>query len=413
MKKHSILIINRVHPPHKGATGRMASNLADNLAHIRKNNHKLYDVRVLTTRGKKENEPNRAYDVQSVQANQNPTRMHHYMLIWVKLYWAAMRMPKHDIIITLTDPPMSVMMGRFLSLFKRAKHIHWSHDVYPDLLPHLKPKFKKGWFYRFLIKQSRKAMNKAHKVVTLEKCMASFLSKTGVSLDKIATITNWADPKIFKAHQGEHVKSIEVQTAKPITEMFRDDSPKFRVLYAGNIGLAHDADIILEAAKILAPHNEIEIVFVGTSNAHEALSEKRSKEGLDNVKFITYQPDHKLKEILESGDLHLVMMNQGTSGMLVPCKFYAAIATARPVLFVGPKSCALSSLITESGAGKHIRIKDRQAAIKELAEVILHYRHNGDEWFAAQKGAIDLSTRYNPSASLNQWIDLIEKVAKS
>ena len=28
--------------------------------------------------------------------------------------------------------------------------------------------------------------------------------------------------------------------------MFRDDSPKFRVLYAGNIGKAHEIDVFLK-----------------------------------------------------------------------------------------------------------------------------------------------------------------------
>ena len=397
MTKKSLLIINRVYPPHRGATGRMAENLARHMT------SQVWDVQVLTTGENKYKGLKKDVFVHSLKANQEPHSVLSYLSIFRKLLTAALFSQKSDVVVSMSDPPLSALIGHMVAKVKRAQHIHWSHDVYPDLLPLFGKKLP---FYNSVYKFMRRILNKSSKVVVLERCMADYLVKTDVNRDRISIIPNWADPHIF-IPEGIGKPVIQPKTVLP-EKVFRDDSPKFRILYAGNVGLAHDMRVIFDAAKQLLDHKEIEFVLVGTSDAHDALAEERAKEGLDNIKFMPYQPSHALKSLLESGDIHLVSMKQGAEGLLLPCKFYSSLAVGRPTIFVGSERSGIAKVLKEYKAG--ITVSNDQA--QSLVDAILYYRHNGQEWFNAQEGAIAASQSYNITTSLNAWGEELNRVVK-
>lgn len=397
MKNKNILILNRVYPPHHGATGRMARNLANHLS------DNGWSVQVVCTGERSEEIKEQNVTITKVKAPQNPEGSFRYFLIGLKLFMKAMRKDKPDIVISMTDPPMSVVLGSLISKFKTAKHIHWCHDVYPDLLPLFKARIP-AFIQKKFHKSSRRRMNKADKVIVIGRCMNKRLAKTGVDQTNIKIIPNWSNPSIFKPED----KSAEllVPKAEMPENMFRDDSPKFRVLYAGNIGKAHDVDVFLKTAALLQERKEIEFVFVGTSKAHEALAQERAKIGLDNIKFMPYQPSHSLRAVLETGDLHIVSMKPGMEGLLVPCKFYSSLNVGRPTLFFGSKHSEIGQVIEEYKTGSIVEKLDPDA----LARAILEYRNDGDVWYRAQQGAIEAGQIYNPENSLKAWEETLVKV---
>lgn len=399
MSQKSILIINRVYPPHYGATGRMASNLARHLA------GQGWDVQVLATGEKSQKFDDHGVHVQTIKANQSPRKSVAYCLIWLRLFFAALRTKKTDVVMTLTDPPLILFAGAFISRVKKAKHVHWCHDVYPDLLPLFGVRLPR-FILKFLHKASRRRMNKCAKVIAIGRCMSKRLALTGVDKTNISIIHNWSDPHIFMP-EDDKLPLMKPKAQMP-EHMFRDDSPKFRILYAGNIGKAHEVDMFLKTAQALHDRKEIEFVFVGTSDGHEKLAAERAKTGLDNMKFMPYQPAPYLRTILESGDIHLVSMKDDMAGLLVPCKFYAALAVGRPTLFLGPKKSEIGTVIEQFKAGKVVGIQNAE----KLVDAILEYRHDGSAWFEAQQGAIEAGKVYNSSASLALWDQALKDVVE-
>ncbi len=403
MSKPSILFINRVYPPMRGASGRVMQDLAYALV------AKGWKVSVITTGGKNDNFIDRGVEITTVKAIKSPKKFFGYCRTSFKLLRAGMKTPKHDIILTLTDPPMLVNVGCMIASRKKSHHVHWCHDMYPDLFTALGVKVPKFCLKRAKAK-SRRAMKRCDEVVTVGRCMMKRLTHTGVDPQKVKFIPNWSDSEMFNFRTHKNNKEI-VQKYKAIAkrpeEMFRDASPKFRILYAGNIGRAHSMSAIMDAAELLSEYKEIEFVFVGDSRAHDLLAEERTRRSLENVKFLPYQPIEHLREIMESGDVHLISMRPETTGMLVPCKFYSALAVGRPSLFIGKEESEIGQVITEYGAGKIISGED---LAKKLAEAIYAYRHDGDSWFAAQEGALRAAQTYHPSQSLKTWVDLLERV---
>lgn len=409
MNKPSILLINRVYPSERGATGRLLQDLARAL------DHSGWKVTILTTGAESQLEIDNNISVNRIKSTQNYKTSFGYAWGWFRLLGAAWKMPKHDVVLTLTDPPLLIVIGRIIARRQGAAHVHWCHDIYPDLFKPLGVRLPK-FLSSFLSRVSLKSMSRCAQVVVIGRCMAQKLKKMGVPQDKISMIANWADFEVIAPSAGAGAKTnykmlpVDVAgIAKKPKEMFRDDSPKFRVLYAGSIGRAHPIRPIIEAAAILAEHTEIEFVFIGDKHAHSMLARERDRRGLENIKFMPYQPIEKLREVMESGDVHLVTMRKEVKGLLVPCKFYSGLSVGRPTIFMGPKQTEIGRVIKDYNAGKVVSVGNA----KELAKAIYEYRHNGDEWFQAQEGALRAAQAYHPNQSLHKWLEVLEQARVS
>lgn len=402
MQKPTVLFINRTYPPGKGATGRVLRDLAQAFA------RDGWTVTVLTTGNESEELMDGPVRVKKIAAKSGKTAFR-YILVWMKLLWAALRMPKYRMVVTLTDPPLLVALGRIVARAKKSSHIHWCQDLYPDILPALGMNVP-NWAMDILRKITRKAMRSCDRVVVIGRCMARHLQHTGFDMAKVSVIPNWPDyeltpaakMRVSKNNQNAKTKAIlsgrDIFNSRPF---FLDESPKFRVLYSGNLGRAHPISTIIDAAALLQETNpEIEFVFVGDGVGFEQVAQARSKRSLDNIRLLPAQPLSRLKDLMEGGDVHLISMKHEVLGMLVPSKLYAALAAGRPCLFIGPEKSETAKVIHEFGAGTVIP----QGQYKKLAEEILKFRNDGNAWFSAQNGALKASEQFVPSNSFSSWI---------
>lgn len=387
--KPSILILNRVFPPQFGATGRMACDLA---LYLRKQG---YVITVVTTAEQPTVDTARSLKVVRVLGEKHPEGGWAYYRILKRMKKAAMKLPRHDIVISLTDPPLLAHIGHQVAKKMRAKHIHWAHDLYPDLLPVMGVRYPQ-FVYRHIEKRMRKAMKAATAIVAISKCMASYMTYQSIDRRRLHTIENWPEGTLLK--EDDNTQAMD---------LFKGEE-KFRILYSGTIGLAHDFDAVLKAANYLQKNNpEIEFVFVGRGRGVEELSRKKQQAGLDNMRFLPPQPAKNLKAMMEAGDVHLVTMKKNALGKLFPCKFYAACAASRPVIFVGPKGCDIDTKIKMSGCGASVRNEDAKA----LTQAILAYRYDGNAWYRAGAAAGRLvAENGGAQKSLKAWEDLIESL---
>jgi len=397
MRKPSVLLLNRVYPPVHGATGRLLADLAQSLA------RQGYQVQVITSGSKALHEMDGRVSIQRVRGDQKPKSSFDYIVVLFRMLWAALRSPRSDLVITLSDPPMLGVIGRVLQVFKKSKHIHWVQDVYPDLFPVIGVKFPKflmhvmAWLNRYVVAR-------ADHCVVIGRCMADLFSRKGILKAHISMIPNWTDRELVEDEAGEQAQKLY----NPVSNGFAHDlgrahheqiktDQKFRVLYAGNIGLVHPIETILQAAKILQnEHPEIEFLFVGDGPRYDELRTLKVREHLDNIRLLPYQSASKLKDLMHSGDVHVMSLDHAAAGMAVPCKFYAAIAAYRPVVFVGPKCSEVAQVIDAHDLGKVIAHGEAQ----NLANILLRFRLDSESWFAAQKAAAVAAEEFMPQVSI-------------
>lgn len=396
--KPSILFINRVYPPVRGATGRVLRDLAQEFI------KDGWDVTILTTAPKSIKDKDGDISLVRLRSNFRGKSLIGYMLVWLRFLLKGLTIHKHDIVVSMTDPPMLVVAGGMIARSKRSKHIHWCHDLYPDIMPAIGMRIPKGAM-ESLRKLSRKAMKKCDRVIVIGRCMARHLIHSGLDPRIVAVVPNWTErelttPDAANASPSSALKTVE--GARPPEAQKRDANDlRFRVLYSGNLGRAHPIQPVLDAADILSKdHPEIEFLFVGEGGQFDRLAVERAKRGLQNIRFMPFQPLENLRATMESGDVHLITMKNEALGMLVPSKLYAAFAVARPVVFVGHEQSEAARVVRDFNAGTVIA----QPSGKKLAEAVLSLRMDGDLWFAAHKGAKNAGQVCHPKESTDAWI---------
>ena len=396
MERPSVLFVNRVYPPERGATGRILRDLAKSFA------REGWLVTVVTTGTDALIDRDGSIRVVQVKGPGQPSKLG-YLWVWIKLLFAVMKQKKHHLLVTMTDPPLLVLVGNIYSFFKKTHHIHWCQNLYPDVLPALAtklPEFLLNIFKRL----SMWGLKSCDRVVVIGRCMARQITLDGIDPTKITVIANWPDqelvnPKDFTNGFDQRVQDVE--GAKAPDDLIKD-APKFRVLYAGNIGEAHPTESILDAAEILKDeHPEIEFIFVGEGKRFDQIAETRQKRGLENVRLLPFQPPSRLKQLMESGDLHLISMKEEAAGYIVPCKLYSALAVKRPCVLVGPQQSETAKVISDYKAGAVVP----QENAKALAEEIKRFRLNGDDWHAAHDGAANASKVFVPGQSIDAWLE--------
>ena len=69
--------------------------------------------------------------------------------------------------------------------------------------------------------------------------------------------------------------------------------------YSGNMGLAHEFDLIFSAAELLKDNKNITFLFIGEGAQKAYLENKAKEKALDNIVFKPYQERLCLKKAWE------------------------------------------------------------------------------------------------------------------
>jgi len=177
--------------------------------------------------------------------------------------------------------------------------------------------------------------------------------------------TAGADPS--SAHVGEFdADRSDPRSANPF-RMMHKLGERFVVLYSGNLGAAHDFGTLLDAAKGLKDRSDIVFLIAGGGPRLAWVQKQVEERHLTNVRFLPYQPREMLRYSLSAGDVHLVTLRPGFQGLLVPSKFIGALASGRPLLFVGPNEGEIPDAIRVGGCGFIVEPGDATA----LSEAIV------------------------------------------
>jgi colanic acid biosynthesis glycosyl transferase WcaI len=426
----SILFINRVYPPAEGATGQLLAELAEALA------QRGHSVTVVASQAGMNGPTPRSGGVRIERVGGLPfTRASHfrralsYLSLYPAMLWRALRLPRHDVVITLTDPPLLLLLGPLLKWSKGSKLIHWAQDLYPELAEEMAILEKDGLIARTLRGLSTWALRRGERIVAVGQCMKTRLRQRGLPPQSVAVIPNWGN-----LGNGEcrvtNVESADRRTGNDecriATGEFAQPTPEARsskrfqqehgvddhfvVMYSGNLGLAHPFEAILDAAERLQltlPH--VVILFVGAGPRLAWVQEQVERRRLENVRFLLFQPKERLAESLAAADLHLASMRQELCGLVVPSKVYGVLAAGRPCVFLGPKESEAAQTILQHGCGSVLS----NATGARLAACIGQWAKSPRLLQEARQRAMAISGEVGLVSAVNLFEALLKKVVES
>jgi glycosyltransferase involved in cell wall biosynthesis len=122
-------------------------------------------------------------------------------------------------------------------------------------------------------------------------------------------------------------------------------------MYAGNAGIVHDFDAVLEAMRRLADDARVRFVFVGGGPRRAEIEAYARAHTLRNFAYYPYVSRDDVAAVLAVGDIHLITLRAPFAGIAVPGKLYGIMGAGRPALFVGPSACETADAIRTADAG--------------------------------------------------------------
>jgi glycosyltransferase involved in cell wall biosynthesis len=266
-----------------------------------------------------------------------------------------LRLPRPDVIVAETDPPL---LGALAAVLKRrwgCRLIYNVRDLYPDIA-----EATGGVRNPLLLGLLRRANDYAYKrsdlIVTLGHDMADRIVNKGVPADKVVVVPDWVD--------CGRIRPLE---SNPFRRNFGE---KFVVMYSGNIGLSQQLEAVLEAADRLRDDERILFAMIGEGARKKWLEERARSMGLPNVIFLPYQPLENLAESLTAADLHLIPLAPGAAGCLVPSKIYGILAAGRPFIAMMEASAEVAQIAREDAVGFVVRPGDVDGLVGAIREAV-------------------------------------------
>lgn len=250
------------------------------------------------------------------------------LLAALRLLW----LERCDIVVVMTTPPGLSIASALLKRHLGAKLWIWEMDVYPDVVIATGGLAGSSLLARILHRVFTWSRRRADGIIALGECMQARLTASGVPANRIHIAHNWADDQ----------QSFNLVALK---------SPPLRLLYSGNLGMAHEVETLGSVLLLLASEKSVHFVFAGGGVARPGLEASCREAGADNVTFQAYGDTQTFNENLRNCHLGLVTLRDGCQGTVVPSKVYSLLSAGRPILFIGPKDATPAILIREHQCG--------------------------------------------------------------
>lgn len=148
---------------------------------------------------------------------------------------------------------------------------------------------------------------------------------------------------------------------------------KFSIMYAGYIGSPQGLDVMIEVAIRLKQYNDMIFVFVGDGPEKEKLLKRTKNYGLNNVKFIPFQPKEEIPAFLSSADVLFAHLASAPHRLgTIPGKVLAYMSIGKPLLIAAKGET--NDLINRSKCG----IVAEPGNAESIAEGILKLYGNAE-----------------------------------
>lgn len=263
-----------------------------------------------------------------------------YVSYFLSACIAGLRLDPPDVVVALTDPPMIGLAALLASRRFKVPFVMSYRDIFPEaaqLLEDFRSPILNGILHRLNCFLARRA----DRVIALGETMKRRLIETkGADPARVEVISDWAD--CTRIVPGP--KRNPFSTAHGLTD-------SFVVMHSGNIGLSQNLETLVEAAARLRSVPDIQVVFVGEGVKKPLLEDQARALGLQNVRFLPYQPKETLKDSFASADLFIISLKAGLAGAIVPSKLYGILAAGRPYVAAVEETCEVSIITQKAQCG--------------------------------------------------------------
>ena len=330
-------------------------------------------------------------------------RMIRYILCNIIEYHKGIKAKDIDLVHAGSTPPtqgfISALVSKKLSkrYKKKVPFVYNLQDIFPDSLVNIGMTKKGSLIWKIGRKIENFTYNHADKIIVISDGFKKNIMEKGVPDSKIVVVSNWADLNAVNPVSRAN---------NTLFDEYNIDRRNFIVLYAGNIGEAQGADVILDSAKQLKDNMDIQFVIFGGGARYPDLVSRAVTEKITNVFITSLQPQERVSEVYSMGNIALITCKPGTGNAGMPSKIWSIMACNTPIIASFDTSSDLADVIRESGAGCCIEPGNAKALADEVLKSYKVWKQGSVNNINIREYAIKIASK---ESCVQKYIDTLLK----
>lgn len=299
---------------------------------------------------------------------------------------------KTDVIVATSPQLFAALGGYFSAVVKRKPWIMEVRDLWPESIHALGAINNK----RVLLKLEQLVAflyKNANRIIVVTDSFKKRISSEGIDPSKIEVVKNGVNHKRYfpEPPNKELCKSLGLEG-------------KFVIGYIGTHGLAHNLDMILNAASQITNPN-IHFLFVGEGAMKNRLLRQHEELKLNNVTMLDMVHGREVSQYISITNIALVPLKKSdTFKTVIPSKIFENAAMGKPIL-LGVEGES-KELIESYGAGLAFQPEN----IEDLIAKIEQLYQNPQLIEQLKEGGFKLSTEFDRVKLANNMFKYIEEV---
>tara|TARA_B110000046_G_scaffold20305_1_gene19225 strand:+ start:37 stop:978 length:942 start_codon:yes stop_codon:yes gene_type:complete len=311
-------------------------------------------------------------------------------------FFIGLFLKRPDVILTPSPPITSGFLAILLAKIKGAKAIYNVQEIYPDLLINL-GYLKSTFLINVLKRLECFVYNSSNAVTTIDKHFYNTIKPRIKQESNLHIIPNFVDTDLYVTDSSTKLPAEFV------------GEPGFtNMLYAGNIGLAQEWDLVLELAQELEKQ-PITIWIIGEGVKKEYLKSQIEMRQLPNIKLLPYQNRRFMPAINLFADFHFIAMDKSMENQGFPSKVYTIMASGKTMVVVSSEQTPITSFLKETETA--LLVKDHSLSSFKNAVLKLILDKDLRNSLGANGRKI-IEQKYTKEQVINQYTDLVENICK-
>lgn len=244
-------------------------------------------------------------------------RIANYLSFAISASLLALFLKKPDVVYVYTPPMTAVLPAVILRFFRRVPYVVDIQDLWPDTLA-ATGMVNSPFLLKLVGYCTDLALRYAGRIIVLSNGFCLRLKQREIHTP-LAVIPNWAPPEI--AAVAENLPTRQ------------DNDPRFRILFAGNMGNAQGLDTVIGAAKILAERGAlVRFDMIGSGVDVDRLRSAAAAVP-DTIRFHSARHPAEMGGMFAEADALLVhLRSDPLFEITIPSKTQAYLAIGKPIL---------------------------------------------------------------------------------